>query len=170
MGLDMYAYKIKKDLVGDKQVDVPLSRIAEEAVGYTHPTLEQEEAFTEEEHEQEVFKWKQAQKKIEEKNLLDPDFWYWRKFNHLHGWMKRLYQTKGGVDEDFNCSSVRLSLDDLEQLEKDIKDNKLVPEEGFFFGGPEIYPGDIEQTHKFIEKATAVLKDGTHAIFYTSWW
>lgn len=170
MGLDMYAYKIKADLVGDKQVDVPLSRTAEEAVGYIRPTLEQEEAFTEEEHEQEVFKWKQAQKKIEEENLLDTEFWYWRKFNHLHGWMKRLYETKGGIDEAFNCCYVRLTLEDLDQLKKDIQENKLVPEEGFFFGGPEIYPGDIERTLEFIQESSEVLKAGTHAIFYTSWW
>lgn len=170
MGLDMYAYKIKKDLVGDKQVDVPLSRIAEEAVGYIHPTLEQEKAFTQEEHEQEVFKWKQAWKKIEEKDLLDMDFWYWRKFNHLHGWMKRLYQAKGGVNEEFNCSSVRLTLEDLDQLKKDIQDNKLVPEKGFFFGGSQLHPVDIERTLEFIEKSSEVLKTDTHAVFYTSWW
>lgn len=170
MGLDMFAYKIKADLVGNKQVDVPLGHTAEESVGYVRPTLEQEDAFTQEEYEQNAFKRNEAWQKIQDEDLLDIDFFYWRKFNHLHGWMKRLYFAKGGIDEAFNCCSVRLSLYDLEQLEKDIKNNKLVPEEGFFFGSSEIHPMDIEQTHKFIEKATAVLKDGTHAIFYTSWW
>lgn len=170
MGLDMYAYKIKKDLVGDKQVDLYLNCIAEEAVGYTRPALEQESNFTQEDYKQEDFKRSQAWKKIEEQNLLDTDFWYWRKFNHLHGWMRRLYQAKGGTNEDFNCSSVRLTLEDLDRLKKDIQDNKLVPEEGFFFGGSEIYPEDIERTLEFIEKSSEVLKTDTYAIFYTSWW
>lgn len=166
----MYAYKIKKDLVGDKQVDVFLNSLAEEAVGYIRPTLEQKYNFTQEDYKQEDFKRSQAWKKIEEEGLLDTDFWYWRKFNHLHGWMRRLYQTKGGTNEDFNCSSVRLTLEDLDRLKKDIQDNKLVPEEGFFFGGSEIYPGDIERTLEFIEKSSEVLKTDTYAIFYTSWW
>ena len=167
----MYAYKIKKDLVGDKQVDVPLSLTAQEAVGYICPTPEQERDFTEEEHKQEDFKHSQAWKKIEEEALLDTNFWYWRKFNHLHGWMKRLYQSKGGIDAEFNYpSSVRLTLEDLRQLKKDIQDNKLVPEEGFFFGGSEIYPGDIECTLEFIQESSDVLKEGNYAIFYTSLW
>lgn len=170
MGLDMYAYKIKKDLVGDKQVDVPLSLIAQEAVGYVCPTSEQMQNFTEEEHEQEDFKYIEAWKKIEKEDIMDVNFWYWRKFNHLHGWMKRLYQTKGGVDEEFNCSSVRLTLEDLDQLKKDIQDNKLVPEKGFFFGGSQLHPVDIERTLEFIEKSSEVLKTDTHAVFYTSWW
>ena len=170
MGLDMYAYKIKKDLVEDKQVDVPLTFIAQEAVGYTCPTLEQRQNFTEEDYKEDDFKYTKAWKKIEEEDLLDIDFWYWRKFNHLHGWMKRLYQTKGGVDEEFNCSSVRLTLEDLDQLKKDIQDNKLVPEKGFFFGGSQLHPVDIERTLEFIEKSSEVLKTDTHAVFYTSWW
>ena len=31
------------------------------------------------------------------------DIAYWRKFNHLHGWMEKLYREKGGKCEVFNC-------------------------------------------------------------------
>ena len=28
---------------------------------------------------------------------FDREFAYWRKFNHLHGWMEKLYREKGGT-------------------------------------------------------------------------
>ena len=40
---------------------------------------------------------------------------------------------------------------------------------GFFFGGEEIYPEDIEETKKFIAAARAALANGL-AVFYDSWW
>ena len=47
-------------------------------------------------------------------------FAYWRKFNHLHGWMENLYRQKGGKAEVFNCCTVRLELEDLDRLESDL--------------------------------------------------
>ena len=93
---------------------------------------------------------------------------YWRKFNHLHGWMKRLYIQKGGEDPSFNCNTVRLNDDDLNKLEKDL-DNGLPHEAGFFFGGDEIYEEDIEKTKVFIKDARQGIRDG-YAIFYDSSW
>lgn len=96
------------------------------------------------------------------------DIAYWRKFNHLHGWMENLYREKGGV-EVFNCRTVRLELDDLERLEQALENNELEYTPGFFFGGKEIYPEDIEETKKFIAAARAALANGL-AVFYDSWW
>lgn len=95
--------------------------------------------------------------------------WYWRKFNHLHGWMHRLYTAKGGTDPDFNCVSVRVSLEDLEQLEKDARTGNLPAAKGFFFGGPDYYPEDHESLLRFIEEAREAINDG-YDIYYSAWY
>ena len=97
------------------------------------------------------------------------DIAYWRKFNALHGWMERLYRAKGGPKESFNCAPLRLELTDLDQLQRDIGENKLEPTEGFFFGSQTIYPEDIADAMKFIFEAREIIKQGD-AVYYDSWW
>lgn len=94
------------------------------------------------------------------------DIAYWRKFNHLYGWMETLYREKGGTDV-FNCRTVRLELEDLARLEADLDGGKLEHTPGFFFGGDEIYPEDITETKAFIEKARAAI-GAELAVFYDS--
>ena len=94
---------------------------------------------------------------------------YWRKFNALHGWMEDLYRLKKGLRHDFNCTTVRLDLSDLDRLEMDTGNNKLVPRNGFFFGSQEIYPEDIESVADFVKVAREAIADGK-AVFYDSWW
>lgn len=96
-------------------------------------------------------------------------FAYWRKFNHLHGWMEDLYREKGGIKDSFNCCTVRLELEDLARLEADLEGGNLEYTPGFFFGGEEIDPQDIEETKAFIEKSRAAIAAGL-AVFYDSWW
>lgn len=93
---------------------------------------------------------------------------YWRKFNHLHGWMEELYCRKGGQRE-FNCTTVRLELEDLDELKSRLDAGDLEHKGGFFFGGPEIYPEDFAETYAFIEKARQAIKDGK-VVLYDSWW
>lgn len=127
MGLDMYAFAVRADSVGDKVTDV---------------------------------EW------------LDDDrieLFYWRKFNALHGWMENLYRLKGGAKASFNCTTVRLDAKDLDRLEMDTGNNKLVPINGFFFGEQTIYPEDLESVADFIAKARQALADG-QAVYYDSWW
>lgn len=127
MGLDMYAFAVPADSVGDKVTDV---------------------------------EW------------LDDDrieLYYWRKFNALHGWMENLYRLKGGAKASFNCTTVRLDTKDLDRLEMDTGNNKLVPINGFFFGEQTIYPEDLESVALFIAKARQALADG-NAVYYDSWW
>ncbi len=127
MGLDMYAFTVNADSVGDKATDVALGDNAMEIC-------------------------------------------YWRKFNALHGWMEDLYRLKGGSKESFNCTTVRLTLKDLDRLEMDTGNNKLVPRNGFFFGQTdEIYPEDLESVPVFIKTAREAISDGK-AVFYDSWW
>lgn len=94
---------------------------------------------------------------------------YWRKFNALHGWMEDLYRLKGGAKDSFNCTTVRLDLKDLDRLEMDTGNNKLVPRNGFFFGSQEIYPEDLESVADFVKVARQCIAEGK-AVFYDSWW
>ena len=91
---------------------------------------------------------------------------YWRKHPNLHGWMQDLYYTKGGT-EDFNCVPVQLVIDDLDRLEKIVRNRELPDTTGFFFGssGDDRIEGDLE----FIDKAREAINDG-YGVFYDSWW
>ncbi|WP_323016427.1 hypothetical protein [Castellaniella sp.] len=94
---------------------------------------------------------------------------YWRKHHDLHGWMQRLYQSKGGQSESFNCDQVVLTSEDLDRLETDIKEGKLPRTEGLFFGNN---PPDVEShadDFEFIRKAREAIADGK-AVIYDSWW
>lgn len=93
---------------------------------------------------------------------------YWRKFNHLHGWMERLYEQKGGTAV-FNCEGVRLMAEDLDQLETDMTTGSLTHTPGFFFGGSELYDDDVEKLKEFLGLAREEIKQG-RAVFYDSWW
>jgi hypothetical protein len=97
------------------------------------------------------------------------EFAYWRKFNHLHGWMNDLYKEKGGADADFNCNTVRLTEVDLRHLEEALDEGALKHRPGFFFGGSEADPEDIEATRTFIAAARESIAAG-EAVFYDSWW
>ena len=65
--------------------------------------------------------------------VIDEDFFYWRKNRHLQNWMTNLYLDKGGKEE-FNCVPVRLADEDLVRLAHDIILNNLDGSSGFFFG------------------------------------
>jgi hypothetical protein len=97
------------------------------------------------------------------------EIFYWRKFNALHGWMEDLYRQKRGLRHDFNCTTVRLTANDLDRLEMDTGNNKLVPVNGFFFGAQEIDSEDLESVSDFIKVARQAIADGK-AVFYDSWW
>lgn len=94
---------------------------------------------------------------------------YWRKHHDLHGWMQNLYFSKGGEDENFNCNNVRLTLEDLDALEKDIRAFSLPNTTGFFFGNNPPDEESIVDDIEFIEKARNYINDG-YAVFYDSWW
>ncbi len=97
------------------------------------------------------------------------ELFYWRKFNALHGWMEDLYRSKYGAKASFNCTTVRLNSKDLDRLEMDTGNNKLIPINGFFFGDQVVYPEDLESVAQFIHNARHALADGK-AVFYDSWW
>lgn len=92
---------------------------------------------------------------------------YWRKHPNLHGWMEQLYRRKGGKDADFNCASLRLTLDDLAALEADIEAGRLPETTGFFFG--ESDGSEREDDLAFVAAARAAIAEGK-AVYSDSWW
>lgn len=97
----------------------------------------------------------------------------WRKHNRLQGWMEKLWEEKeGDYYTAFNCQEVSIELEDLDRLEKAIKNMELPATEGFFFGNDSY--DDYEEWYKkddlaFIKGARKALKKGAE-IVYTSWW
>jgi hypothetical protein len=101
---------------------------------------------------------------------LDREFAYWRKFNHLHGWMNQLYDKKGGTSADFNCNTVRLMPEDIDVLESLATLKALPATQGFFFGGGEPFSDeDKEEVLQFVAKARTAFSEGK-AVIYDSWW
>ena len=98
----------------------------------------------------------------DEKRLCD-----WRKHPNLQGWMENLWHEKGNEGE-FNCVEVELTLEDLDWLERDIKDVELPETGGFFFGqnSDEYYR---DQDLQFIKDAREAINDG-YTVVYSSWW
>jgi len=128
MGLDMFAYSIKKeDIIELKEID-----------------------------------------SVFVKEFNRHDIAYWRKHHDLHGWMKALYHKRGG-EEEFNGGYLLLTLEDLENLEKDVREGNLPHTEGFFFGNNAPYNMTIEKDIDFIYEAKRAIGDGNY-VFYSSWW
>jgi hypothetical protein len=126
MGLDQYAYKVKKGIIksaipSDKQI--PSDELVEIA--------------------------------------------YWRKHPNLHGWMERLYDSKGG-DGMFNCEFVQLTESDLIKLQEDILQRALFEASGPFWGlnSDEEYRKD---DLTFIQAALDSIEQGYDVLYY-SWW
>ena len=93
---------------------------------------------------------------------------YWRKHHDLHGWMTKLYESKGGQGE-FNCKTVRLTAEDLFQLEIDVRENRLPSTTGFFFGNNPPDADSIARDLEFIRSAIKAISSGD-AVYYDSWW
>lgn len=92
---------------------------------------------------------------------------YWRKHPNLHGWMEHLYRLKGGKDVNFNCATVRLTLEDLANLEADISAGRLPESSGFFFG--ESDGSERDDDLAFVAAARTAIAEGK-AVYYDSWW
>jgi hypothetical protein len=171
MGLDMYAYTIKADLLDpDWETDLNPHKVARRAVGFLDLTDAELEKLPEQGQRDYFAKRRTADERAKNEGWFNPDFYYWRKFNALHAWMGELYTRKGGTDPNFNCNTIRLTLDDLSQLVEDAVESRLKPTAGFFWGNTdEIYPEDLETIGDFVRKARAAIERGD-AVIYDSWW
>ena len=100
--------------------------------------------------------------------VVDDDFFYWRKNRHLHNWMSNLYLDKGG-NEEFNCIPVRVLDEDLTQLAKDIALKNMDGSSGFFFGDGDYDEDRIEEDLSYVKLAKQAIAEGD-AIYYMAWY
>ena len=92
---------------------------------------------------------------------------YWRKHPSLHGWMRKLWEAKGGSGE-FNGDELELTREDIDMLEEDILAGRLPSTSGFFFGNPaDDYYKDSDLS--FIKNARAELFCGLKVFYNSSW-
>lgn len=92
---------------------------------------------------------------------------YWRKHPNLHGWMHRLWESKGNSGE-FNGDELELTWDDLEELEQAVTHKQLPPTGGFFFGqdsDDEYRESDLA----FVRAAKAEVFLGLKVFYNSSW-
>jgi len=101
--------------------------------------------------------------------IADNDLHYWRKHHNLHGWMEKLYRSKGGTKESFNCVPVRLTREDFDLLYEDVVNNRLPQTAGFFFGNNPPDLDSIAEDIMFIKKARDAIDEGFE-VYYDSWW
>jgi hypothetical protein len=93
---------------------------------------------------------------------------YWRKHPNLHGWMERLAEQKNLDYDSFNGVELELTWEDIEQLERDIRNKKLPGTAGFFFGNnaDDHYR---EDDLAFVRNAKAELFCGLKVFYNSSW-
>ena len=95
----------------------------------------------------------------------------WRKHSNLQGWMEQLWVSKGGEQtgewSQFNCIPVRLTFQDLADLEAAVNGDDLPATTGFFFGAST--PEDKMDDLAFIAKAREAISQDME-IYYDSWW
>jgi hypothetical protein len=106
----------------------------------------------------------------EDQKVSEPqEIAYWRKHPNLHGWMHKLWESKGNSG-DFNGDELELTWDDIDMLEQDIKNGTLskLNVRGFFFGDPsdEYYK---EHDLKFCIDAKAECFLGRKVFYNSSW-
>jgi hypothetical protein len=98
---------------------------------------------------------------------------YWRKHPNLHGWMERLWERKMAAEgrdnpHTFNGIELELTWEDLDVLERAVKDGSLPTTKGFFFGDPaDDYYRDRDL--EFIKNARAELFLGLKVFYNSSW-
>lgn len=97
------------------------------------------------------------------------EIFYWRKHPNLHGWFNKLYDRKGGYDEEGFIGPVRILLSDLDELESDIKQSKLPFTDGFFFGQSKNTDYEEENDLKFVNIARNFLEIGYNIYYISSW-
>jgi hypothetical protein len=92
---------------------------------------------------------------------------YWRKHPNLHGWMQRLWESRGNSG-DFNGDELELTWADLDALEQAVTHGQLPTTGGFFFGNPcnEHYR---KQDLEFIKNARAELFMALKVFYNSSW-
>ena len=101
---------------------------------------------------------------------------YWRKANHIHGWFVENVQ-----DGEDDCKSYYVSREDLQSLidicrkvlaNRELADELLPPNEGFFFGGyeyDEYYFDELTRTADELGVLLEALDDSWSFEYQASW-
>ena len=103
------------------------------------------------------------------RELKPKDIGYWRKANHIHGYMEDLYYKLGGSSSSFNTNTVKLSILDIVDLCRRIIDNDLSVTEGFFFGGDNRPEETDTESLIILLNAIKEIEMGKD-VYYSSWW
>lgn len=147
MGLDMYAYYVKKSI---NNTDFSYGE-------------EQDKNIS-------------SYKNIADDYYRVEDF-YWRKNRHLHNWIKdfvwnikcKKYNVYTPHANDFNCQMIRLSEYDLLRLRYAIINNILSECGGFFFGNNEYTEHYRSEDLRFVNEAIEMIHQGYDIYYYPSW-
>ena len=110
-----------------------------------------------------------------EENYNSIEIGYWRKHSDLQGYMKKIYEDRGGQG-DFNCVDLILSKEDceaviehskqtLQDLSKGIEAKHTT---GFFFGQTE--ERDWIKTIDIFERVLETTDWNNETVYYSSWW
>lgn len=106
--------------------------------------------------------------KFPDNAIKDMDFDYWRKFYGLQIWMENLYREKGGSEVMFNCTPIRLTMQDLERLDRDSDEDEFY-EDRIFETLEEEKADKVSHLKRFIKNAKKAIAEG-YAVYYDSWW
>jgi hypothetical protein len=66
----------------------------------------------------------------------DPDnieLLFYSRYWSLHNWFEKLYYSKGGVSQDFNHDPLKITLKDLDLLEKELNESSELSEPDYYF-------------------------------------
>jgi len=113
--------------------------------------------------------WNEDTKELDSPVSKPIELAYWRKHPSLHGWMEQLWQKKNPEDiSTFNGIELELTWEDIDDLERAVRNGKLPFTEGFFFGKPadNVY---YEEDLKFCVNAKAELFLGLKVFYNSSW-
>ena len=153
MGLDQYIYASHEPLSIDRLVDVDRDGGHEKFWGKFHMGYLGDNG-----------KWVEG-RGYEKWQTLH----YFRKHHDLQGWMSIIAEERGGeMQWGSMVGNLKLTSQDMDKLEKDVKDNNL-PETGGFFFGSDNTPSYKEETLEMIEKVREALKDGKTVLYVCSW-
>jgi hypothetical protein len=109
----------------------------------------------------------QANDSAKQGKLVQREIAGWRKHPNLHGWMRRLWESRGNNGE-FNGDELELTWEDLEELEHAVTHKQLPATGGFFFGN------DADDYYReydlaFVRNAKAEIFTGLKVFYNSSW-
>ena len=90
---------------------------------------------------------------------------YWRKHPYLQGFMTELYYKKGGRVIPYDLAPLKLTVDDLLELKKQVINKSLPKFSGWYNTSDYYYDYDL----LFIEKAIQFINEG-YTVYYDCWW